>query len=419
VKKSSSRTWEIEHPCPQCGAPVTLEETDRLFACSYCRVRLYLLSKDYFRYYLPPRNSQSKEILFVPYWRFKGLAFFCNRNEVTYRVNDLSYLASQHSFLPRSLGFRPQVFKLRFLSNEIGARFFPLQLPLKSVMGTVERHLHSLDEPGSPGPVFYKAYLGETVSLIYSPLFIQGDMFHDAILGKPVASIPKNFVDDLFPSDQLKDCEIRFVPTLCPHCGWDLSGERDSAVLFCKNCDSAWTASGTGLKPLDFGIIPSKEEGVLHLPFWRMKAHIDGLRLQSFADLLRLANVPRLPKEEWEGLDFYFWSPAFKVPPELFLRLSQGMTISQPQGEFEKEFSKATLYPVTFPLGEAEESIQVTIANFAMNKKTLLQKLNGIHIRLDQSLLVYLPFIPVGQELIESQTKFCIHKNALKLGRTL
>jgi len=419
VKRSNNTTWEIEHPCPQCGAPVTLEETDRLFACSYCRVRLYLLSRDYFRYYLPPRNVPAQETLLVPYWRFKGLSFFCSRESVTYRVNDLSYLASQHSFLPRSLGFRPQVLKLRFLSSEMPAKFFPLQLSVKSLMETVERHLHSLDEPGSAGPVFHKAYLGETVSLIYSPLFVRGNMFHDAILGKPVAPIPKDFVDDLLPSDQLRDCGVRFVPILCPHCGWDLSGERDSVVLFCKNCDSAWTASATGFEPLDFGVIPSKEEGALHLPFWRMKAHIEGLKLQSFADLLRVANVPRLPKAGWEETDFYFWSPAFKAPPDLFLRLNQGMTISQPQGEFEKGFSKVALYPVTFPLGEAEESIKVTIANFAIHKKTVLPKLNGIDIRLDQSLLVYLPFIPVGPEFVEAQTKFCIHRNALRLGRTL
>jgi hypothetical protein len=419
VKKSDNTTWEVEHPCPQCGAPVTLAETDRLFACSYCRVRLYLLSGDYFRYYLPPRSAHSKEILFAPYWRFKGLSFFCGGEGVTYRVNDLSYLASQHSFLPRSLGIRPQALKLRFLSPEITARFFPLQLPVKSVMETVERHLHSLDGPAAGGPVSHKAYLGETISLIYSPLFIQGTMFHDGILGKPVAPLPKEFVDDAFAAEELKGCEIKFIPTLCPHCGWDLSGERDSAALFCKNCESVWVASAGGLKPLDFGIVPSKEEGGLHLPFWKMKARVEGLKLQSFADLLRMANVSRLPKEEWKESAFYFWSPAFKAPPELFLRLSQGMTLSQPQGEYEKGLAGASLYPVTFPLGEAEESIKVTISNFAIHKKTLLPRLDGIRIHLDESLLIFLPFVPVGQELIESQTKFCIHKNALRLGRTL
>ncbi|MGD9137268.1 MAG: hypothetical protein PVH42_10930, partial [Desulfobacterales bacterium] len=32
----------IEYQCPQCGAPATIEETDRLFTCQFCRVNSYL-----------------------------------------------------------------------------------------------------------------------------------------------------------------------------------------------------------------------------------------------------------------------------------------------------------------------------------------------------------------------------------------
>src|SRR3989339_2060059 len=37
---------------------------------------------------------------------------------------------------------------------------------------------------------------------------------------------------------------FRFVPTLCPHCGWDMEGQKDSLVLICRNCDSAWPCPG-------------------------------------------------------------------------------------------------------------------------------------------------------------------------------
>ena len=45
-----------QNQCPQCGAPADLEETDRLFACPFCRVTSLLLTRDYFRYVLPARN---------------------------------------------------------------------------------------------------------------------------------------------------------------------------------------------------------------------------------------------------------------------------------------------------------------------------------------------------------------------------
>ena len=98
----------------------------------------------------------------------------------------------------------------------------------------IEKRSNLSDDAQTPGPIFHEAFIGESISLIYSPLFIHGDRFHDAILGKPVASIPKDFVDDLLPLDQEKDWQVTFVSTLCPQCGWDLLGERDSVVLFCK-----------------------------------------------------------------------------------------------------------------------------------------------------------------------------------------
>ena len=419
VKKSEISTWKIEHACPQCGAPVTLEETDRLFSCSYCRVRLYLLSQDYFRYYLPPSGPFSKDIIFVPYWRFKGMAFFCKANGIKYTINDLSSLASSHTFLPHSLGFRPQALKLKFLSSKIEAKFFQHQVPLKTIIESVEKRLNRLDDAPVKGPIFYEAFISETISLIYSPVFVQGDMFHDAILGRPVASIPKDFIDDLLSFDQEKDWQIKFVSTLCPQCGWDLLGERDSVVLFCKNCDSVWEASKKGLNPRDFGMIPSKEGNAFYLPFWRMDASIKGLKIHSYADLLRITNVPKVMKREWEELNFYFWCPAFKVPPEPFLRSTQALTLSEPQEEFERDLPKSPLYPVNLPSNEAAESIKVTIANIVVDKTKIFPKLKEMDIQINKFQLIFLPFILVGNEFIQSQSRFCIHKNALKLGKNL
>jgi hypothetical protein len=419
VKKYRPITWEIEHPCPQCGAPITLGETDRLFSCSYCRTRLYLIPKDYFRYYLPPSKHFSEDFIFIPYWRLKGMVFFCEADELGHRIIDVSSLALRHTFLPPSLGVRPQALKLRFISPEMKATFFNPYVSLETVIQNIGMQLHPLNSSISIGPAAYKAFIGETASLIYSPIFIHQDMAHDAIIGKPLVSVPKDFADGLLSFDQQKDWQVNFVPTLCPNCGWDLLGERDSVALFCKNCNSAWEASQTGLRQMDFGMIPSKGDNVFYLPFWRMNVHMEGLKIQSYADLLRVAKVPKAMKEEEEGFDLYFWSPAFKVPPELFLRLTQGMTISQQREEFERSLPWASLYPVTLPASEAAETIKITTANLAINKKMIFPKLNQIKIHLNESLLVYLPFTPSGIDFIEPRTQICIHKNYLKLGRDL
>jgi len=419
VKKYRPITWEIEHQCPQCGAPITLGETDRLFSCSYCRIRLYLIPKDYFRYYLPPSDLFSKDFIFIPYWRLRGMAFFCKADELGHRVIDVSSLALRRTLLPPSLGLRPQVLKLRFISPQMAAKFFNPHVPLETVIQNIGMQLHLLNGSVPTVPISYKAFIGETISLIYSPIFIDKDMAHDAILGKPLGPTPKDFTDGLLSFDQQKDWQIKFVSTLCPNCGWDLLGERDSVALFCKNCNSVWEASQIGLEELNFGMIPSKEDNVLYLPFWRMNAHIEGLKIRSYADLIKVANVPKVMKEEEEGFDLYFWSPAFKVPPELFLKLTQVMTISQQQEEFERSIPWSSLYPVTLPVSEASESIKITIANFAIDKKTIFPKLNEVNIHLNESLLVYLPFIPSGIDFIEPNTQLCIHKNYLKLGRNL
>src|SRR5262245_13627888 len=57
----------VEHRCSQCGAPALLEDTDRLFQCGFCRVKLCLLPGDGFRYLLPP-NITGADILYFPYW---------------------------------------------------------------------------------------------------------------------------------------------------------------------------------------------------------------------------------------------------------------------------------------------------------------------------------------------------------------
>ena len=419
VKKSEGVGWKIDHECPQCGGPVTLEETDRLLSCSYCRVRLYLLSQDYFRYYFPASGDFSKETLFLPYWRFKGAVYFCQASGISYTINDATSLASPHAFFPPSLGVRPQALKLKFLSSKVEARLFRREVPLNSVVEHIERRFALTERSRRSGPIHFEAFVGESISLIYAPLFIRGDRFHDAVLGKPVTSIPKDFVDDLLTSDQEAIGQVRFVSTLCPQCGWDLQGERDSVVLFCGNCESAWEPSEQGLKQVDVGTIGNEEGNVSYLPFWRMEAAVEGLLIESHADLLRIANAPvRVRKECCQEMP-YFWAPAFRVPPALFLRATQALTLSEPQREVEKTLPKAFLNPVNFSSSDAAESVKIILANTVADKTGIFPRLKEIDIQVKKHVLIFLPFVLIGNEFVQTQTRICIHKNVLQLGRNL
>ena len=420
VKKYSPIAWEIEHPCPRCGAPITLGEADRLLSCSYCRTRLFLIPNDTFRYYLPPSAAFSKDLVFIPYWRLKGTVFFCKTGKTEYRVLDVSSLALHDTSFPPTLGLRPQTLKLKFVSPELKEEFFKPHFSSQKVIQEAEMHLHFLNGSVSSTPAAYHAFLGETVSLIYTPIFIRQDTAYDAILGEAFAPVPRDFGKGSLPSYPPKDRQIRFVPTLCPGCGWDLLGERDSVVLFCRNCSSAWAPSQSGFEEVHFGSSVRKEEGLYYLPFWRMNVRIQGIETRCFADLFRGAEVSKAREdEEGEGTDIFFWSPAFKVPPKLYLRLSQGMTVSQPRGEFERRLPRSSLYPVTLPPGEAAEGIRITLPNFLIDRKRALPGSQEMKIRVNESLLVYLPFTQRGIDFIEPHSRLCIPKSYLKLGREL
>ena len=67
--------FKVEQECPQCGGRMDLEETDRLMACTYCGVKNFLYSPGLFRFVMG-NNAPGKEIVYVPYLRFKGSVFF-------------------------------------------------------------------------------------------------------------------------------------------------------------------------------------------------------------------------------------------------------------------------------------------------------------------------------------------------------
>ena len=403
----------VEYQCPQCGAPATLDETDRLFACEYCRVKSYLLQKDFFRYVLPHSVPESETLFFFPYWRFKGILFSSVQNGIKHRFVDVSYRALDSRHFPHSLGLRSQALKLKFAGPESPGRFLEPTLPFETVMHAfMGRFREEL-----PKPVFLQTHIGETLSLIYAPFYVK-ETLYDGVLNKPVSKVLSEDIDfSLFPEE--KPDRIHFVPTLCPQCGWDLDGERNALVLTCNNCNSAWHPASKRLKRTHFAHVPGAMEDALFLPFWRIKADVSGLTLDSYADVVKVANLPKAIDKKWHDIDFFFWSPGFKVRPQTFINLSRAITLSPSREIRTDEIPEGRLSPVTLALDEAVESLKITLASFVKPSRKFLPKLEKITVSPKSSLLVYIPFIEKHSELVSPDFPMAINRNQLAMAKNL
>jgi hypothetical protein len=161
--------------------------------------------------------------------------------------------------------------------------------------------------------------------------------------------------------------------------------------------------------------VHGKPNGSVYLPFWRMKVAVEGVTLKSYADLARAANLPKMIRPEWEEQEVYFWIPAFKVYPELFLRLSKQMTLFQSAEKTEAELPNATLHPVTFSGGSAAASLKIHLANLLTRKKDYYPRLQEIAIKPVESTLIYMPFDSVGSELVHPQLQIGLQRRTLSL----
>ena len=402
--------FSVELQCPQCGAPAELVETERLFDCPFCRVKSFLVGKSFFRYALPARAPEDADLFWVPYWHFRGMVFSFINDDVQHRVADASIAAVTASGLPESLGLRSQALKLRFMTDKEPGRRIKPRLSLKNVTEVFQ------DRQGAAAAqAAFTCHIGEQVSLIYAPFYID-DHLYDGILNKYLPGDAGEIAE--LPEDAPAPA-IRFVPTICPGCGWDLNGAPGTLALSCTNCDTMWQAGGRELERLPAAHIPTEEEAVVYLPFWRIQAAVSGVILNSYADLVRVANLPRAPRPEWEEIPFHFWSPAFKSAPQSFLRLGHNLTLSQPRASLSRELPRGRTHPVTLPVAEAVESLKITLAAFIRPRKKLASRLPHIHIRPMRALLVHIPFREGPHELIHSEYKLTVNRNMLKMSSAI
>jgi len=436
----------IEHQCPQCGGPVAFEETDRLLACSFCKTNLYIQPSDYFRYAFSPAFGVTEKIVYIPYWRVRGIRFACRTSGIKDTLIDRTILAVNFKGLPDTLGVRPQAVSLKFADKKEGERYLEPQvvfsfafmesqtdwsssaglfrettgfssLNLRAALGS---ELSTAGTEAREDKLYLESFVAEQAHLVYAPFFIKDQTFYDGLTGDAVnAAVDTESMDGILSRG---DWGIRFLSTLCPQCGFNLSAERDSCVLVCAHCDTCWHAIDQGdLQALDFRVLsPDNPAGkYAFLPFWRTKVLIDGINLKSYGDLLRASDPVAFSQCGRTESDLYFWTPAFKIAPSIFLRTAHRMTLTNPDGTTLNEMRDILLYPANVSPSEAAQSLKVVLLDMMQRKQELLPELSKITITPTESVLVFYPFLDTGYELSDMRVRCGIMKTALTWGHNL
>lgn len=398
----------IEHQCPQCGAPAELEETDRLFRCGYCRVNSYLTTKGVFRYTIGHNAPSDRELIYFPYWRFKGMLFTCLTKSMEERFVDVSQQAIPSIHFPNSVGFRSQTQKLRFANGDFPGRYLKPHTPSQTFLASVDdRFTDKLRKP-----ILHHEHIGETLSLLYAPFYLNSRVV-DAVLNEPLAFGKADAVYPLLEQTETPAWPITFVAALCPQCGWDLDGRRDALALHCGNCHTLWRAKQDKLQQLKAVHVPTKDDGVLYMPFWRIQADISPIPLASRADLVKIANLPQVAQPGWEHIPFYFWSPAFKVKPQVLLTYATNLTTRQPAERLVSGLPDGNLHSMNMPLLEAIQSLKLVLAGLIRPRERMVEIIADIHIEARRFLLVYLPFREGHHEFIHDGLNLAINKKTL------
>jgi len=371
------------------------------------------MSQLFYRYMLPHRAPADKQLVYVPYWRFKGMIFSSLARGVEHRFMDASRQALQSAHFPLSLGLRSQAMNLQFVTPETPGRFLQPHIPYSEVLDLFMQKANA----GLKGRLFTQAHIGESINLIFAPFYV-ADRVYDAVLNQPVPGVGDPRDIEAFAGGR-PDWEIRFVATLCPACGWDLTGERNSHALVCNNCNSVWYPGKKKLQQIRFACLPGNYGKMVYLPFWQIRARVNGIALDSYADLIRIANLPRALRQEHEERPFRFWSPAFKVRPRTFLNLVKKATLVQPGKKASSRLPRGPLHPVSLPLSEAIETLKINMAGFIKPPGKLLPQLAGLSVEPVSHLLVYIPFRKGHHDYVNPDLHLTVNRNQLSLAGNL
>lgn len=409
----------IEQQCHQCGGLLSLTESDRLLTCGFCGVKSFLQSNGPFRYILPARVvvPGGPRVIYAPYLRFKGTVYMVTGRGITHRVVDTTQVGCSLSGLLPSLGVRPQAMRLRRLSSEVDGCYLRPALKASAVLAKAANisTLHAK----SGRDFFHRAYIGESLSFIYLPLQRDKDRLIDGVTEEVLTTLDTSGMSSLETTAFNPKWQVRFQPTLCPHCGWTLDGEKDCQVMTCSNCHSALELGNRGLKKVSWRMVEGDRYTSLFLPFWRIEARVPVLGIKSFGDFAECTNQPFLVRSDLKERAMNFWVPAFKLRPKIFLQAAKQATVSQWKLNLIKGRMGESLFPVTLPSSEARQALKLVLAAATTSPRKVFPQLPQVQFQVENQQLVHIPFVDQGHDWVQTATGIAVGKNILRFGRSM
>lgn len=410
----------IEQSCPSCGAPIVLHEDDKLITCEFCDVASFRLDSGAARYILPCKPSADAEkdqLLYIPYLRFKGAVYFVENDRVGYKIVDATRLAIESTRLPQSLGVRPQAMKVRPVTASLAGRFVKRTVPVKSAFMHAA-NLVDLFSTKMKTPPLHRAFIGETISIIYLPCYVKAEALVDGVDNSEIGPVTEVLGTGFKTVSNQKTWEPEFITTLCAACGGLLKGESDSRVLVCENCNLHYLEENGGLTRTDWGIVGCDEKNVHYFPFWRLEVKTKGIEINGFAGLVQFTNQPIIVSAQQQEMPLVFMVPAFKINPKTFLRIGSQLTIAQNRfGDIEK--GRCESHPVNLDKDEAIQAVKSILANLTVGRKKSLKLLPKVGVDVQSCELSFIPFKKNVHDYIQVHTPASLQVAAVRYGRKL
>lgn len=173
--RAMNKEFTVEFECPQCGAPASLLESSRVFACRYCNVRSYLVHRHGFQYVLPNLASENREVIYFPYWRFRGVLFVCAYSVSSYVIDETLQATPSYLF-PSDLGSRIQLSTIRFTGPRTKGRIFTPTVPADE----------AVDHLRAQYPSGYHAEFKGSMDIIYTSFDILDHTLYEATYNQRV-----------------------------------------------------------------------------------------------------------------------------------------------------------------------------------------------------------------------------------------
>ncbi len=157
------------------------------------------------------------------------------------------------------------------------------------------------------------------------------------------------------------------------------------------------------------------------LPFWQLDLQLGGIDLATRAEMRRALIPYQEPPASWEDEPLQLFVPAFKLNPQVLIRLAGNISLAP----FDRPDETAEFRPgeqaesLRLPLTEAAQAVKVVLCSLFGRNRRLAPLVPASAIRIRRARLVFLPFRNRGRDFIEPCSNQSVPAAALRLGHAL